>query len=292
MFSSVVIHGIKHGTGKSLIGYTLGRIYGKNFTEIRQTDLHAGFNEWAENKQFVLGDDVTGSDRRADADILKKMITQRELRINLKYVPSYVVPDCINYLWTSNQPDAFFLEDDDRRFFIHEVIVGPLSEEFYVDYDIWLDTGGSAAVFYYLKNLDLGDFNPAAPALRTAAKDRMTADTRSDLGDWVRRLISDPDAVLRIGDVPMKGDLFTNRQLLAIYDPGQRTRTTANGLGRELRRAGVLQVLDGRPIKTEDGQDRFYILRNREKWAKATYEQVKTYLDELRNSKAKKAKKF
>jgi len=290
MFSSAAIHGIKHGTGKSLIGYSLGRIYGRNFTEIKQTDLHAGFNEWAENRQFVLGDDVTGSDRRADADMLKKLITQRELRLNPKYVPSYVVPDCINYLWTSNQPDAFFLEDDDRRFFIHEVMVGPLSEEFYVDYDIWLDTGGSAAIFHYLLNIDTSDFNPAAPAMRTAAKDRMTADVRSDLGSWVRMLIQNPDAVLRIGDIPMKGDLFTNRQLLKIYDPEQRTRTTANGLGRELRRAGVPQVLDGKPIKTEDGQDRFYVLRNREKWVRATFDQVRTYLAE--DAKPKRKKKF
>jgi hypothetical protein len=103
-------------------------------------------------------------------------------------------------------------------------------------------------------------------------------------------LIQNPDAVLRIGDIPMKGDLFTNRQLLKIYDPEQRTRTTANGLGRELRRAGVPQVLDGKPIKTEDGQDRFYVLRNREKWVKATFDQVRTYLAE--DTKPKRRKKF
>src|SRR5690606_17830809 len=149
MFSSAVVYGIKHGTGKSLIGYTLGRIYGKNFTEIKQKDLHSQFNEWAEARQFVMGDDITGSDKRHDADILKTLITQQELRINPKYVSSYVVPDCINYFFTSNQPDAFFLEDDDRRFFVHEVKVGPLPEEFYMDYELWLHTGGAAAVFHY-----------------------------------------------------------------------------------------------------------------------------------------------
>ena len=134
MFSSVVIHGIKHGTGKSLVGYTLAKIYGKNFTEINQMDLHNNFNEWAESKQFVMGDDVTGSNKRQDADFLKKMITQKELRINAKYTPSYVVPDCINYFFTSNHPDSFFLDDDDRRFFIHEVLATPREEEFYVEY--------------------------------------------------------------------------------------------------------------------------------------------------------------
>ena len=99
MFSSAVIHGVFHGTGKSLLGYTMGEIYGKNFTEIAGQDLHASFNDWAEGKQFIMGDDVTGSDKRADADFLKKLITQKELRVNVKYLPAYTVKDCINYFF-------------------------------------------------------------------------------------------------------------------------------------------------------------------------------------------------
>lgn len=275
LFSSAVIHGIRHGTGKSLIGYTLGRIYGKNFTEISQMDLHNSFNEWAEGKQFVMGDDVTGSNKRADADFLKKLITQRELRVNGKYVPTYVVPDCINYFFTANHPDSFFLEDDDRRFFIHEVRVGPMSEEFYVEYDLWLDTGGSAAVFHYLLNLDLGDFNPAAPAFKTMAKERMIANVQSDLAGWVRQLIATPDHVLRVGEVVVDKDLLTSKELLAFYDPSGKTGTTANGLGRELARAGVHQVCGGKPVRLTDGsQGRYYAVRNVDYWLKEAQPQA------------------
>lgn len=267
MFSSAVLHGIRHGTGKSLVGYTLGRIYGENFTEISQMDLHNSFNEWAEGKQFVMGDDVTGSNKRADADFLKKLITQRELRVNGKYVATYVVPDCINYFFTANHPDSFFLEDDDRRFFIHEVQVGPLAEEFYVEYDMWLDTGGSAAVFHYLQNLDLGNFNHAAPAFKTAAKERMIANVQSDLAGWVRQLLATPDHVLKVGEIPVMRDLFTSKELLQFYDPSGRTGTTANGLGRELARAGIRQLLNGRPLRLPDGsQSRYYAVRNQDHW--------------------------
>lgn len=267
MFSSAVIHGIKHGTGKSLAGYTLAKIYGRNFTEINQMDLHNSFNEWAESKQFVMGDDVTGSNKRQDADFLKKMITQKELRINAKYTPSYVVPDCINYFFTSQHPDSFFLEDDDRRFFIHEVLVGPQEQDFYVSYMKWLDNGGAEAVFDYLLNLDLGDFNPAAPAYRTAAKERMINTGRSDLGSWVRQLIATPDQMLRAGDLVADKDVFTSKELLLFYDPEGRTGTTANGLGRELSRAGIRQVCDGKPIRLTDGtQGRYYAVRNSEQW--------------------------
>lgn len=278
MFSSVVLQGRIHGTGKSLVGYSLGKIYGKNFTEINQGDLHNNFNEWAENKQFVLGDDVTGSDKRADADMLKKLITQEQIRLNPKHLSTYVIRDCINYLWTTNQPDAFFLEDTDRRFFIHEVTVPPLPEEWYVDYKLWLDTTGASAIFHYLKNLPLAGFNPAGPALRTKAKERMTEDVRSDLGSWVRRLLTTPDEVLRVGSVPLDCDLYTNKQLLNLYDPEGRTRTTGNGLGRELKRAGARQVLEGAVVKGPDGQDRFYIVRSQERWLRATISDVKRHL--------------
>lgn len=274
LFTAVVIHGIKHGTGKSLVGYTLGRIYGANFTEINQNSLHAGFNGWAEAKQLVMGDDVTGSNKRADNDLLKKLITQRELRVNTKFMPEYVVPDCVNYLFTSNHPDAFFLEDGDRRFFIHEVLTTPMSEDFYMEYILWLDTTGPAALFHYLKNLELDDFNPSAPARRTVAKEQMTADTRSDLGDWVFKLRSEPDSVLRVGEAVVPGDLFTSGELLAIYDPAEGKRLTANGLSRELRRAGVPRANRGLPVRGVNGTDRFYIIRNVEKWLDATPSQL------------------
>lgn len=274
LFTAAVIHGIKHGTGKSLIGYTLGRIYGKNFTEINQNSLHGGFNAWAEAKQLVMGDDVTGSNKRQDNDLLKKLITQRELRVNTKFMPEYVVPDCVNYLFTSNHPDAFFLENDDRRFFIHEVLCKPLDEEFYMDYLLWLDTDGPGALFHYLLNLDIGEFNPAAPARRTVAKEQMTSDTRSDLGEWVNKLRAEPDSVLRVGDVLMPGDLFTSHELLALYDPQQQGRVTANGLSRECRRAGVTRANQGLPVKGPRGSDRYFILRNVEKWLNAPMDQL------------------
>ena len=281
LFTCALVHGIKHGTGKSLLGYSLGRIYGSNFVEIKEQDLQNQFTEWMVNKQFVLADDVTGSDKRHDMDLLKKLITQKETRINIKYVPSYTVPDCLNWLFTSNQPDAFFLEDNDRRSFVHEVPASlePLHEDFYMDYDLWLETDCGPALHHFLANLDLGDFNPSAPALRTIAKERMISDVRSDLGSWVRRIAQDPDSMLRVGQIPIDKDLWSNRDLLKLYDPSGGGRVTANGLGRELRRAGVPQVLDGAVVMTSDGPDRFYILRNPGKWLSANRAQVTKYLE-------------
>ena len=272
LFSSCVIYGLAQGTGKSQLGYTLGRIYGRNFTEIKEDDIHGNFNEWAIGKQLIMGDDVTGSDKQRDLDMLKKMITQRELRINAKNQPTYVLPDKINYLWTSNRPDAFFLEDKDRRFFIHEVTANPLPDAFYARYRDWLaHDDGPAALFYHLTHLDLGDFNPYGRAFDTDAKVGMTRNTRSDLGNWVRDLIAFPDELLRMGDTRLVGDLFTNTELRHLYahqaglDPAG---VAAKRVAAELARAGVRQVHRGRPVSVEGrALDRYYAVRHAAKWA-------------------------
>lgn len=282
MFTAVVLHGIRHGTGKSLIGFTLGDIYGKNFTEISQVDLHSNFNEWAIDKQLVMGDDVTGSNKRSDADVLKKMITQKEMRVNMKYIPSYTIEDCTNYLFTSNQPNAFFLDDDDRRFFVHEIKVGPLSESFYAEYDLWRGSEATpGAMLYYLLHLNTESFNPSAPALRTQSRDNMIKNAKSDLGAWVSDLRESPESVLHIGNHVFSADLFTSAQLLAIFDPLDSKRMgSAQAMGRELLRSGFIYAADGRALRPGSRQARYYIVRNVEKWKNAKLKEITRHLRE------------
>ena len=261
MASSALLWGREHGSGKSTMGYTMFRIYGDNSTEIQDKDLAANFNEWAENKQFVLGDEITGGDKRTSADRMKSMITQKLLRLNPKYVPSYTIPDCINYLFTSNHPDAFFLEDKDRRFFIHEVKGAPLPAAFYTKYYKWLNGSGAHALFHHLLNLELSDFNPQAPAYMTDSKREMIDSGRSDLGTWVAMLRDCPETVLRLGDKVLEHKLWTASELLAMYDTRGTGKVTTNGLARELLRAGFEKVYKGMPVPTPMGPQKLWMIR-------------------------------
>jgi hypothetical protein len=296
MFSSAVIHGLAQGTGKSLLGYSVRAIYGSNFAEISQDDLHAPFNEWAVHKQFVMGDDVTGSDKRKDLDRLKKMVTQREIRLNVKNVASYVVPDLLNFYFTSNHADAFFLEDQDRRFFIHEVRSKPIPEAFGPDwgrsYRKWLEEeGGGAALHAYFKALDMGDFDPAGPALATSAKEHMRRESRSDIGNWCRDLRDNPDEMLVVGsamnasgtDPRLYGDLFSCFQILEAYKyfaGADADRITGNRMGRELVKSGFRQVRDGVMVHiTGRKPERYYAIKNAAFWESATLAEVKAHIE-------------
>jgi len=263
LYSAAVMWGLLQGTGKTLVGTTMFKIYGSNATEIGDRDLYSTHNEWAEHKQFVMADEITGGDKRNTADRMKSMITQKAIRLNPKYVPSYTVPDCINYYFTSNHPDAFFLEDADRRFFVHEVrSTEPKTEEFYKGYIQWLDTGGASYLFHHLLNLDLTGFNPSAHAPTTQSKKDMIDAGKSDLGQWCQRLKLEPDRVLRLGDLKLKHTLFTSEELRALYDPDGKTKVTTNGMARELRRSGLVQANQGASVRTEiSGHQRLWVLR-------------------------------
>jgi hypothetical protein len=290
MFSAAVIWSTAQGTGKTLIGHTMLRLYGSNGIEIKEKDLKGGFNSWAENRQFVVGDEITGSEKRAEADSLKGMITQAQLRINMKYLPEYTVPDCINYYFTSNHPDAFFLEDTDRRFFIHELVGDPASPADYAAYDRWYKGDGAAALFDHLLRLDLKGFDPLAPAMETASKRSMIVDSKSDLGAWVLGLKEDAAALLRpLGErAAQEACLLTNEQLRRAYDPEHATQVTANGVGRELKRAGFRQVNDGQPVRLSGGLSRLYVVRGAEKWAGAPPKEVVQHWEELFGVRSKK----
>jgi hypothetical protein len=273
MYSSAVLWGSVHGTGKTLVGYTMKRIYGDNAKEIRDHDLQGSFNDWAEARQFVIGDEITGDDKRSHANKLKGLITQAEVSVNKKYVPAYTIKDCINYLFTSQGGDAFFLEDSDRRFFVHEVEAEPMKDEFYTRYDRWYKSDEVGALFHHLLQVDLTGFNPNSRAMETKAKHDMIVHSRSDVSTWAHALLDDPETTLQLmgATAAKECDLYTPAQLLACYQhQGDRRQVTANGLGRELRRCRVKHVNGGHLVRTNHGVLRLYAVRNGAKWDKAT----------------------
>lgn len=274
MFTCVVVWGVEEGTGKSLVGYTLGQIYGKNFKEVTDEDLESGYTAWAENKQFVMGDEITGSDNRQYANKLKRMITQRTVTINVKFIPQYDVPDCINYYFTSNHADAFFMSDKDRRMFVVEVVGAGLAQKFYDEYDDWLwNKGGPAFLMQWLLDRKISkNFTPSMRAPETEAKRRMIKAGKGELSSWISDLLEAPDQILRVGKLRHTRDMFTSAELLSIYrNAHPDTKVTAIGIGKQLSNAGVLQAAGGAPLRGADGtQGRFYIIRNRDKWGKVT----------------------
>lgn len=269
MAVAACIWGTVHGSGKTLIGHTLMRIYGKSASELKDTDLDDDRNEWADSRQFILADDITARGDRKFMRRLMTMITQKWIRLNPKYVASYAQPDLINYYFTSNDPDALYMDDGDRRFFIHEMLGGKFVP--YKEYVRWRDSDeGISALWHYLLALDMGDFDPQAPAPETAGKSSMIQLGKSDLGAWVRELKDNAEHMLK--KAGMKGDLFNAKELHALFDPNGDKKTTVNALARELKRAGFRPPGTGNSLLLPDGtQTLTYAILNPAVWRDATW---------------------
>jgi len=259
--SAVLLHSDQQGTGKSLVGYTMRRIYGdNNFSVVSQTNLHSDFNSWAKNKQFVLGEEITGSDKRREADHMKMLITQETIEINEKYQTPYCIKDCINYLLTSNHPDALFLDRQDRRYFICEIVDTPLASEFYHNvFDPWKNSeDGPAALFHYLLNIDLKGFVPQAAPPMTDAKRSMISLSYSDLDMFVSEMIEQDDCK----------ELVTLEELRAKYEAESGGKNVSRAaIAKSVRRAGGRKL----PVTKVDGKAmNLWAMKHVKKWQAAS----------------------
>jgi len=224
LYVAPIIWGQETGCGKSLIGLVLGDVYGEdNFREISQDQLHGGFNEWARHKQFILADEITGADKRMDVGKIKAMITRDRVTVNKKYAPEYTIRDCINYLFTSNEPVVTQITDKDRRHFIHR-IEKKFGDERGAATRAWsMSPEGAAALRWHFGHLDYGDFRPNASAMKTAAGDDAVDASRSGTERYCHQRCVDaaevdpPDADL---DVWTREDL--TRQAMYRNDPDRR----------------------------------------------------------------------
>ena len=259
--TAAVIWGRVHGTGKSFIGETMARIYGENFVKLTNEQLGSRFNNWAENKQFAMGEEITGMDRRGMMDKIKNMITEEKIMVKIEYIPAFEIPARTNFYFVSNHPDAFQLEDTDRRFFVHEAPDMPREDAFYRRYREWLkesNGAGPAALRWHFEHLDLGDFNPMARALRTKAKEEMIVDSMSDIERWLHDLKRDPESCLRIGSTVVKHRFWSSQGLLDMYDPDGRRKLTPGGMARALKKAGLNPLGE---FRTRDGLQALWAVR-------------------------------
>lgn len=263
MASALLIWGRQQGTGKTLLGETMSRIYGQNYGTVTNTELGGQFNEWIQDKQFIVGDELSLGDKRHIANAIKDMVTRSRLRINSKNRKTYEVRDCVNFYFTSNYEDAMYVDSHDRRLLVHHVDKEPLRQSEYESYIKWLDSGGAARLFYYfLHEVSFTNFDPHARPPMTAAKMDLAAATRGDLEDWCVQLKTDPDSVLA-SRYPW--DLFRTQDLLDAYDPEKRGRAKVGGMSRALGAAGIMRVARGVNTAKIDGvRSRLWAVRNTE----------------------------
>jgi hypothetical protein len=275
----------QQGVGKSMVGDTLSRIYGDNYSLISQKELDSEYTGWQLNKQFVMVDDISSHGSRAKADTLKKIVTQTSMFVNIKHIPTYFLDDCVSYYLTSNRPNALYIEDLDRRYFVHEVKADRAPPDKYVEYLKWLDNSGAEALRYYAENhMDFGDYSPYVEPPMTASKIEMIGSSKSELMSWLFELRENPENILRMGQVKFTRDIWTSSELSELFDLSRKGKpVTSNVLGICARDYFSL-ANKGKTMRVDDKVERFFIIRNWQFWKD---KKTKELVDHVRKERAK-----
>jgi Family of unknown function (DUF5906) len=132
------------------------------------------------------------------------------LPVNEKHMRQWFVENFQNWLVTTNFDDALRLEEGDRRFWVHRVLIEePPPEDYFDHLHSWFDRDGTRAVFGWLLQRDIASFKPKATPPMTAAKQGMLDASQAAPVRWLREQ-------LRVGGSLDQRHVVTIRELRAL----------------------------------------------------------------------------
>jgi hypothetical protein len=184
----VLLGGI--GTGKSLLGRAMCRIFGQHARHISSPEHLTGrFNSHFQQCCFLFADEAYApQDKRAEG-VLKRLITEDTIHIEPKGVNPFEVPNYLHVMMASNQEWVVPAGVRERRYQVQEVAGAhqqdpawfePLHRE--------MRNGGLQAMLYDLRDRNLGDWHPRQ-IIRTKALGKQQEESLPPLDQWWLELL-------------------------------------------------------------------------------------------------------
>ena len=170
----------KQGTGKSTLGVVMLKIFGPHGALIADKERLLGkFNDWLEDKCFIVAEEILWAGDHKTADQLKSLITGNTIRIERKFGGSKEIPNRLHIMMMTNHDHAVAAGVGDRRNAVCDISDERACDKTWFD-PIYqdLDDGSTSEFLYFLQNVKLGEWHPRQ-ILKTAEaieQQRMTGD--------------------------------------------------------------------------------------------------------------------
>jgi hypothetical protein len=114
---AVVLYSDVQGVGKNTLIELFKRIITYSTSVNDAKDLIKNFNSHITSKLLICADEVKVKNTEMRDD-LKNMITRTKMLVEKKCVDAYEINDYSNYIFTTNNQTAFYIEPTDRRFIL------------------------------------------------------------------------------------------------------------------------------------------------------------------------------
>ena len=106
--------------GKSTLIKIISTLVGTKYTaNVDESIVRGQFAEWRNEKLLVTFDDSSITDHRVIRQLLKRLTTEENSQVNLKYVKAQTAENYFSFIFATNSVDAL-LDHDDRRAFVLE----------------------------------------------------------------------------------------------------------------------------------------------------------------------------
>ena len=167
---AVVLRSDAQGVGKSCFAEYVGSLLGRHFRTVTHgRHIHGNFNSHLKDTLMLFGDEAVWGGDRSTESILKQLITEPSMIIEMKGKDVFEVRSYLRLMLATNSEWAAPVSLTDRRYFVLDV-----SESRRNDYDFFKKledeqiNGGSEALLQTLMDYDLSDFEvrsiPETPA--------------------------------------------------------------------------------------------------------------------------------
>ncbi|MCI1036908.1 bifunctional DNA primase/polymerase [Pseudomonas putida] len=178
--TAILFHSTMEGSGKSLLfADIMGELYGRYAATVGQAQLEGNFNAWQSGKLWAVFEEVVSRDQRYNqVGKIKHMITGKTVRMESKFINGWEESNHMNSAFLSNEIMPWPISEDDRRM----LVMWPLETlppERQKAIAMELANGGVAALYGWLLDVDLGDFNQRTRPPKTEARQRLVELSRT-----------------------------------------------------------------------------------------------------------------
>lgn len=189
--TAIVMRGLE-GSGKGLFVQYVGAMYGEHFVHLQQGEHLVGrFNAQLKGCALCFADEALFAGNRLHGNVLKGLITEPTLMLEMKYVNAFPVANRVRLIMASNEDWVLATGLNARRFCVLEVpMLARDDKDYFAALVAEMNSGGPAALMDYLLKVDLAGVDLRNPPKTAALMDQKHLTMTPVQKWWYERLLN------------------------------------------------------------------------------------------------------
>jgi len=178
---ALLLRSREQGIGKSMLATIWGRLVGlSNVRKTTTEEIASPYQGFIKEATLIVLEELNWGVGPQGYNRLKEYITEDVAMVNEKFLKVRQWQNVASWVILTNIPVPIQIEDRDRRFFYIDSPAAKKSPGYYQEFAAWCFEN-LGVIRHFLDQIDLTHFNPRAEPPMTLAKERLIADSRTEL---------------------------------------------------------------------------------------------------------------